>query len=64
MVNREGTLHTKRGNALVYGNPADCEFDSRLKVQYVWIAQQVEQWTENPCRAGSIPAPDTKYMQD
>ena len=30
-------------------------------LKYVWIAQQVEQWTENPRRAGSIPAPDTIY---
>jgi hypothetical protein len=25
-----------------------------------WIAQLVEQWTENPCVAGSIPAPTTQ----
>ena len=28
-----------------------------------WIAQLVEQWTENPCVAGSIPAPTTSSEQ-
>src|SRR5437660_891987 len=28
-----------------------------------WIAQSVEQRTENPCVAGSIPAPATSFMQ-
>jgi hypothetical protein len=30
-----------------------------LREQYGWIAQSVEQRTENPCVAGSIPAPAT-----
>ena len=61
MVNREGTLHTKRGNALVYGNPADCEFDPRLKVQtYARVAHiRLERWSEKPQVAGSTPAPGT-----
>ena len=27
---------------------------------YGTVAQQVEQWTENPCRGGSIPPRPTK----
>ena len=34
--NREDTLHTKRGNALVYGKPVDREFEPHLKHQTGW----------------------------
>ena len=29
---------------------------------YAWVAQQVEQWTENPRRVGSIPTPGTSQI--
>ena len=32
----------------------------RRKVRFGDIAQSVEQWTENPCVAGSIPAITTE----
>jgi hypothetical protein len=28
---------------------------------YAWVAQSVEQRTENPCVGGSIPPPGTTY---
>lgn len=31
---------------------------------YASVAQQVEQLTENPCRAGSIPAGGTKALRE
>ena len=34
----------------------DREFDSRRNRHFGFIAQSVEQRTENPCVAGSIPA--------
>lgn len=34
-----------------------------MRLVYAWVAQQVEQWTENPCRVGSIPAPGTTVRQ-
>lgn len=34
-----------------------------MRLVYAWVAQQVEQWTENPCRVGSIPAPGTTVQQ-
>ena len=30
-------------------------------MKYAWLAQQVEQGTENPRVAGSIPAPGTSH---
>ena len=39
----------------------DREFDSRRNRHFGFIAQSVEQRTENPCVAGSIPAGATIY---
>jgi hypothetical protein len=31
---------------------------------YVWVAQLVEQWTENPCVSGSSPLLDKSNLVD
>ena len=47
---------------MLYFHKIPCQI-ARLELQYLkdvgWIAQSVEQRTENPCVAGSIPAPAT-----
>ena len=40
----------------------DHGFESRTNRHYGFIAQSVEQRTENPCVAGSIPAGATKLI--
>ena len=40
----------------------DRGFESRRNRHYGFIAQSVEQGTENPCVAGSIPAGATIYL--
>ena len=32
-------------------------FSEKENLNKAWIAQSVEQWTENPCVGGSIPSP-------
>ena len=41
----------------------DRGFESRRNRHYGFIAQSVEQRTENPCVAGSIPAGATKFIK-
>ncbi len=38
-----------------------CVATPRSHAMVGWVAQLVEQWTENPCVAGSIPAPATVF---